>query len=102
MKTRAAIAWPGADEWSVEDIELDDPKSTEVLVRIVACGLCHSDEHLLTGDLAFRQPIIGGHEGAGIVEKVGSQVTACEAGDRVVLTMPICGRCPSCSTGHPQ
>src|SRR5438309_7716051 len=69
---------------------------------MVACGLGHSDEHLLTGDLALRQSIIGGHEGASIVEAVGSQVTTVVPGDRVVLTTPSCGRCASCATGHPQ
>ena len=71
MKTRAAILWEVGKDWSVEEIDLDPPKAGEVLVRLVASGLCHSDEHLVTGDLPFGLPIIGGHEGAGVVEEVG-------------------------------
>jgi NDMA-dependent alcohol dehydrogenase len=63
--------------------------------------MCHSDEHLLTGDLPFALPIVGGHEGAGIVEEVGEGVTWLQPGDHVVFGfIPSCGRCPSCSTGH--
>ena len=63
--------------------------------------MCHSDEHLVTGDLPFELPIIGGHEGAGVVEAVGDNVSWLEAGDHVVFGfIPSCGRCPSCSTGH--
>lgn len=101
MKTKAAVLWEVNTPWSVEEIELDDPKSGEVLVKLVASGMCHSDEHLTTGDLPFALPIIGGHEGAGIVEKVGEGVTWLEPGDHVIFGfIPSCGRCPSCSTGH--
>ncbi|MEI8286307.1 MAG: NDMA-dependent alcohol dehydrogenase [Actinomycetes bacterium] len=101
MKTKAAVLWEVNAPWSVEEIELDDPKSGEVLVKLVASGMCHSDEHLTTGDLPFGLPIIGGHEGAGIVEKVGEGVSWLEPGDHVIFGfIPSCGRCPSCSTGH--
>ena len=101
MKTKAAILWETNTPWSVEEIELDEPKAGEVLVKIVASGMCHSDEHLATGDLPFQLPIIGGHEGAGIVEKVGEGVSWLAPGDHVVFGfIPSCGRCPSCSTGH--
>ena len=101
MKTKAAILWEVGKDWSVEEIELDPPKEGEVLVKLAASGLCHSDEHLLTGDLPFDLPIIGGHEGAGVVQEVGEGVTALKAGDHVVFGfIPSCGRCPSCSTGH--
>ena len=73
----------------------------EVLVKLAASGLCHSDEHLVTGDLPFELPIIGGHEGAGVVEEVGEGVSWLAPGDHVVFGfIPSCGRCPSCSTGH--
>ena len=63
--------------------------------------MCHSDEHLVTGDLPFELPIIGGHEGAGVVEEVGEGVSWLQPGDHVVFGfIPSCGRCPSCSTGH--
>jgi len=112
MKTRAAILWEPNTDWSVEEIELDPPKEGEVLLKLIGSGLCHSDEHLLTGDLQMEAataeelgiqqfPIIGGHEGAGEVVEVGPGVTTLQPGDHVVLGfIPSCGRCPSCSTGH--
>ncbi len=101
MKTKAAILWEIGQEWSVEEVELDPPKEGEVLVKLAASGMCHSDEHLVTGDLPFELPIIGGHEGAGVVEQVGPGVSWLQPGDHVVFGfIPSCGRCPSCSTGH--
>jgi len=101
VKTKAAILWEVNTPWSVEEIELDEPRDSEVQVKIAASGLCHSDEHLVTGDLPFELPIIGGHEGAGVVEKVGANVSWLAPGDHVVFGfIPSCGRCPSCSTGH--
>lgn len=101
MKTRAAVLWEVNGEWSVEEIELDPPKAGEVLVKMAASGMCHSDEHLVTGDLPFGLPIIGGHEGAGVVMEVGPGVSGLAPGDHVVFGfIPACGRCPSCSTGH--
>jgi NDMA-dependent alcohol dehydrogenase len=101
MKTNAAILWDVGKPWSVEEIDLDPPGPGEVLVRLAASGLCHSDEHLVTGDLPFPLPIIGGHEGAGVVEEVGADVSWLAPGDHVVFGfIPACGRCPSCSTGH--
>jgi len=101
VKTKAAILWEVNAPWSVEEIELDAPKTGEVLVKIVASGMCHSDEHLVTGDLPFELPIIGGHEGAGVVQQVGPGVSWLQPGDHVVFGfIPSCGRCVSCSTGH--
>jgi NDMA-dependent alcohol dehydrogenase len=111
MQTRAAILWEPHTDWSVEDIELDPPKRGELLVKLAASGLCHSDEHLVTGDMAIdpemaeafglhQFPIIGGHEGAGVVEEVGPDTFGFEVGDHVVFSfIPSCGKCPSCSTG---
>jgi len=104
MKTKAAILWERNTPWSVEEIELDPPKAGEVLVKMVASGMCHSDEHLVTGDLAGatpEPPLIGGHEGAGIVMEVGAGVFSLVPGDHVVFGfIPACGRCPSCADGH--
>jgi len=101
VKTKAAILWELNTPGSVEEIELDAPKAGEVLVKIAASGMCHSDEHVVTGDLPFAMPIIGGHEGAGVVEAVGPGVSWLAPGDHVVFGfIPSCGRCPSCSTGH--
>ncbi|WP_241731538.1 alcohol dehydrogenase catalytic domain-containing protein, partial [Dietzia sp. B44] len=87
MRTRAAIIRePKQDAWEIVDVDIDDPKAGEVQVKLAASGLCHSDEHLLTGDLQFETyPIMGGHEGAGVVTKVGEGVTGLEEGDHVVL-----------------
>jgi S-(hydroxymethyl)glutathione dehydrogenase/alcohol dehydrogenase len=114
MQTRAAILWEPHTEWSVEDIELDPPKKGEILVKLAASGLCHSDEHMVTGDMVIdpaiaesfglhQFPVIGGHEGAGEVVEVGPEVTGFAVGDHVVFSfIPSCGKCPSCSTGHQQ
>ena len=100
MKTRAAVLWDRNKEWSVEEIELDPPKAGEVLVALTGSGLCHSDEHVLTGDLPWPLPMIGGHEGAGVVQEVGPGVTALAAGDRVIFSfLPVCGRCDACARG---
>jgi len=101
MQTKAAILWEIGKQWSVEEIELDAPQRGEVLVELVASGMCHSDEHLVTGDLPFGLPIIGGHEGAGIVKEVGPEVSWLAPGDHVLFGfIPSCGRCPSCASGH--
>ena len=101
MKTKGALLWGIKEEWSVEEIDLGDPVAGEVQVQLAASGLCHSDEHLVTGGSPIPFPAIGGHEGAGIVTKVGPGVTSLAEGDHVVLAfIPACGVCPSCSTGH--
>ena len=104
MKTRAAILWERNAPWSVEEIELDPPKAGEVLVKLHASGMCHSDEHIVTGDLAGATPelpVVGGHEGAGVVLEVGEGVTSLAPGDHVVFGfVPACGRCQWCVTGH--
>ena len=101
METKAAILWEYGADWSVETIELDPPKGREVQVKLVASGMCHSDEHVVQGDLPAPLPIICGHEGAGVVEAVGPEVTVVEPGDHVVFSfVPTCGQCPSCASGH--
>lgn len=113
MKSKAAVLWGLNQEWSVEEIDVHGPKAKEVLVQWKAAGLCHSDEHLVTGDLvppkeawAFMGiedffPVIGGHEGAGVVLEVGPGVTSVKVGDHVSASfVPSCGRCRYCSTGR--
>ena len=101
MQTEAAICWGQNTDWVVEPVELDSPKEGEVLVRLAASGMCHSDEHLVTGDLGGIFPIIGGHEGAGVVEEVGPGVNDLKPGDHVVFGfIPACGQCPSCARGR--
>ncbi len=99
--TRAAVLWGVGEDWKIEDVELDDPKANDVLVKVMAAGMCHSDEHAVTGDLPLGLPVIGGHEGAGIVEAVGPGVTTVAPGDHVSVSfIPSCGRCKWCSTGR--
>jgi NDMA-dependent alcohol dehydrogenase len=101
MKTKAAILRAPQTDWEIVELELDPPRDNEVLIRFVAAGLCHSDEHLRTGDMPGRYPIIGGHEGAGVIEEVGPGVTRVKKGDHVVCSfIPSCGRCRFCSTGQ--
>jgi alcohol dehydrogenase (nicotinoprotein) len=101
MKTKAAILRAPQTDWEIVELELDPPRENEVLIRFVAAGLCHSDEHMRTGDMPGRYPIIGGHEGAGVIEEVGPNVTRVKKGDHVVCSfIPSCGRCRFCSTGQ--
>src|SRR5215472_6809193 len=101
MKTRAAILRGVDKDWEVVELELDPPKAGEVLIRYVASGLCHSDDHVRTGDIPVRYPIVGGHEGAGVVEQVGDGVSGLKPGDHVVCSfLPVCGRCRFCSRGQ--
>ena len=101
MKTKGAILWGINQPWSVEEIEVGDPQAGEVMVELAASGLCHSDEHLVTGGTPIEMPVLGGHEGAGVVIKVGAGVTGLKEGDHVVTAfIPACGQCPPCSNGH--
>src|SRR5208282_1296173 len=113
MKTRAAVLWGVHQEWKVEEIDLDPPRAGEVLVKWEAAGLCHSDEHMVTGDLLPPEevraalgapdpyPVIGGHEGGGVVLDVGPGVSTVRPGDHVAASFfPSCGRCRYCVTGH--
>jgi NDMA-dependent alcohol dehydrogenase len=102
IATRAAVCFRTGDDWRVECIDLDPPRAGEVLVGMAAAGLCHSDESIRNGDQAgWPMPIVGGHEGAGIIEAVGPGVTTVKPGDHVVFAfIPACGRCLSCSTGR--
>ena len=102
MKTKGAILWGVGQEWSVEEIEIGEPRANEVTVELAASGLCHSDEHLVTGGTPVASyPVLGGHEGAGVVTAVGPGVTGLAVGDHVVTAfIPACGQCPPCSNGH--
>ena len=113
MLSRAALLYDQGQDWVVEQIEVDPPKANEVLVQWMAAGLCHSDEHIVTGDMVPPReewdamgitnlfPMIGGHEGAGVIVEVGPGVTSVEVGDHVSASfVPSCGRCRYCSTGR--
>jgi NDMA-dependent alcohol dehydrogenase len=100
MKTTAAVMWGYNEDWSIEEIDLDPPRDGEVLVSFEATGLCHSDEHVRTGDLPAPLPMVGGHEGAGVVQEIGPGVRDLKPGDHVVASfLPACGRCRWCARG---
>ncbi len=112
MKSRAAILHDVGGPWSVEDFELDAPRAGEVLVEMAAAGMCHSDDHILKGDMSAPNemlrslglptmcPMIGGHEGSGVVREVGDGVTEFVPGDHVVMSfVAVCGQCRWCASG---
>jgi Zn-dependent alcohol dehydrogenase len=99
---RAAVLHTPGKPWRVEEVQLDPPRPGEVLVRIEAAGVCHTDQHYMAGDLPSRLPAVVGHEGAGIVEAAGDGVREAEPGQRVCLMWrPRCGECRYCVTGRP-
>jgi alcohol dehydrogenase (nicotinoprotein) len=101
VKTKAAVMWQETGVFEIDELELDAPHEGEVLVRFEYAGLCHTDEHLRNGDLGFTPPMVGGHEGSGVVEEVGLGVTHIRPGDHFVTSwMPSCGRCRFCVTGQ--
>jgi S-(hydroxymethyl)glutathione dehydrogenase / alcohol dehydrogenase len=101
MKSRAAVAWEAGQPLSIEEVDVAGPKQGEVLVRIIATGVCHTDAYTLSGaDPEGAFPSILGHEGGGIVEEVGPGVTSVKVGDHVIpLYTPECGECEYCKSG---
>ena len=114
MELKAAVVSELHGKWRTETIEIDEPHAGEVKVKMAFAGLCHSDEHLRSGDFAQDPailealtgrdtmfPIIGGHEGSGVVESVGANVTSLEPGDHVAVSfLPSCGKCDYCVSGR--
>lgn len=117
MECQAAILHGVGQDWQIETIEIDPPRAGEVLVKMLYAGICHSDDHFATGDSVPDEnlraaieaagmpmpewfPLLGGHEGAGIVEKVGPAVASLQPGDHVAVSfIPSCGTCRWCATG---
>jgi S-(hydroxymethyl)glutathione dehydrogenase/alcohol dehydrogenase len=101
VRTKGALVWDFNQPWSIEDIEIGDPRRGEVKVQLEAAGLCHSDHHLMTGDIPVAAfPVLGGHEGAGVITEVGADVEDLAVGDHVVMSfIPACGKCVPCQTG---
>jgi S-(hydroxymethyl)glutathione dehydrogenase/alcohol dehydrogenase len=103
MKIKSALVTKVNQPIQIETLDLEAPHASEVLVRIAACGVCHSDYHLISGATKHPLPVVPGHEGAGIVEAVGPNVTRVKPGDHVVLNWaPNCGHCFYCLRGKPN
>lgn len=118
MKSRAAVLRGVGVDWEVTDVELDPPRAGEVLVKMAYAGICHSDEHFYTGDSVPSPdmeemmrasgvpvpewfPMLGGHEGSGVVESVGPEVKTLKPGDHVAISfLPACGSCRWCASGY--
>jgi Zn-dependent alcohol dehydrogenase len=99
---KAAVLHATGEPLRLEDVRLAGPGIGEVLVRVQAAGICHSDLHYMTGDLSCRLPVILGHEGTGVVEGIGPEVRGVQPGDAVVLMWrPRCGQCEFCLDGRP-
>jgi NDMA-dependent alcohol dehydrogenase len=101
MKTRGAVIRKTPGTYEVVELDMEEPRQDEILVKMVASGLCHSDDHIATGDIPVATyPFIGGHEGAGVVEQVGPNTKGWEVGDHVVFSfLPGCGKCRWCASG---
>src|SRR5690606_688458 len=101
MKIHAALATANNSPLTIDEVELIEPDAGDILVRIVATGLCHTDLAVLA-NAPLPWPAIFGHEGAGIVEKVGPGVTKVVPGDHVIMTTSSCGTCKNCQSGQPS
>lgn len=101
MQIKAAVTHSKGEEFRIETIQLDEPKAGEVLIRIVASGICHTDMVARDQEYPVPLPAVLGHEGSGVVEKVGEGVTYVQPGDHVVLGFAHCGKCRSCLSGRP-
>jgi aryl-alcohol dehydrogenase len=101
MQIKAAVVREKGGAFSVESVDLDDPNDDEVLVRVVASGICHTDLAVRDQHIPLPLPAVLGHEGAGIVESVGANVTNVAVGDHVVLSYGSCGECANCLSGKP-
>jgi S-(hydroxymethyl)glutathione dehydrogenase/alcohol dehydrogenase len=99
---KAAVLYEPNTPLKIERVTLDEPQANEVLVKIAATGMCHSDLHFMKGEMPVPIPVVPGHEGAGVVEKVGPGVTTLAPGDHVVMMVSFsCGKCRYCVAGKP-
>src|SRR5271169_1465758 len=101
MQVTAAVVRTAGADFTIEQVELDDPRPDEIRVRIAAVGVCHTDLVAREGAMPFALPAVLGHEGAGVVDEVGSAVTKVKPGDRVAITFRSCGVCERCKSGDP-
>ena len=102
MEMTAAVLYAINEPMAIETVDLDEPGDEEVLVRMAAAGVCHSDYHVIKGEWTMPLPMVLGHEAAGVVERVGSRVSRVKPGDPVILNFrPNCGTCRHCTVGRP-
>jgi aryl-alcohol dehydrogenase len=102
MRITAAVLNEYDTPFEIQDLEIGQPQSGEVLIRIIATGICHTDGLAQHADLPFPTPGVLGHEGAGIVEALGTNVTQLDVGDSVIIGWPWCGECENCLAGQPR
>lgn len=100
MRTHAAVINEKGGRFDFQDLHLDNPRPNEVLIRVVACGICQTDLHVRDQDYPVPLPLVLGHEGAGVVEAVGSGVRSVKPGDHVVMSYPSCQECRYCRSGR--
>ncbi|MGH9045274.1 MAG: alcohol dehydrogenase catalytic domain-containing protein, partial [Acidimicrobiales bacterium] len=113
MKTRAGVCHEAGGSWQIEEVDIGEPHAHEVQVEMAYAGLCHSDEHVRRGEMvpapeimellgiSSMFPLIGGHEGSGVVTAVGPEVATVEVGDKVATSfIPACGTCFWCASGR--
>ncbi|XP_063314659.1 alcohol dehydrogenase 1-like isoform X2 [Pelobates fuscus] len=102
IKCKAAVAWEPGKPLSIEEVDVEPPRANEVRIKMIATGICRTDDHVIKGALkSIDFPVILGHEGAGIIESVGEGVTELKPGDKVIpLCIPQCGKCSSCLNPH--
>lgn len=100
MKIKAAVVYEKGQPFQMRELELDQPRAGEVLVRVAACGVCHTDEVARRQIIPVPLPAVFGHEGCGVVEDVGPGVSGFKKGDRVGFSYGYCGECQACRTGH--
>src|SRR4030042_5704678 len=100
-KIRAAVLRQKGGPLRIESLEMEDPRDDEILVRLFASGICHTDIDFCDGWVEADNAVVLGHEGAGVVERAGKSVKGVRRGDHVVLSYQSCGRCRPCRSGHP-
>ncbi len=99
---KAAVLYEAGKPLVIENVELDDPKANEIMIKLEAVGVCHTDLSFMKGDMPCPMPVVVGHEGCGIVEKVGPGVTSVQPGDKVITMVSFsCGKCKFCAQGMP-
>ena len=100
MKIKAAVTHAPGAPFQIEEVELAAPQKHEILVKITACGVCHTDDAARQQVIPVPLPAVLGHEGCGVVEAVGPEVTEFQPGDKVGISFGYCGRCHNCMTAH--